>query len=175
MIIFVTIKQVVTNHQLPSWSWSRSDQLVTRGLAILAPSSSLPSSLSSPPSSSSSLSLEYFIFRQGELLGHLRTIYGISWYCRHCEVAGMNWCSCPTNVPYSAQCPRCQLGIAKKRKISFCDSLTLIWSIIPSCSCYKRIICPLVWTKISFLSQNQVPLTQLAKWYEEPTKQFSDL
>ena len=31
---------------------------------------------------------------------------------------------------------------AKKWKISFCDSLTLIWSIISSCSCYKRIICP---------------------------------
>ena len=82
MIIFVilmifTIKHVVTNHQLPSWSWSRSDQLVTRGLAILAPSSSLPSSLSSPPSSSSSLSLEYFIFRRGELLG---TFKNNIWY-----------------------------------------------------------------------------------------------
>ena len=84
MIIFVivilmifTIKQVVTNHQLPSWSWSRSDQLVTRGLAILAPSSSLPSSLSSPPSSSSSLSLECFIFRRGELLG---TFKNNIWY-----------------------------------------------------------------------------------------------
>ena len=36
-----------------------TDQFVTRGLAILGPSSSLPSSLSSPPSSSSSLSLKY--------------------------------------------------------------------------------------------------------------------
>ena len=26
-----------------------------------------------------------------------------------------------------------------------------------------------------FVSESKVPLTQLAKWYEEPTKQFSEL
>ena len=26
-----------------------------------------------------------------------------------------------------------------------------------------------------FVSESKVPLTQLAKWYKEPTKQFSDL
>ena len=51
-----------------------TDQLVTRGLAILGPSSSLPSSLSSPPSSSSSLSLSlrYSTNQKSRSLGALR-------------------------------------------------------------------------------------------------------
>ena len=67
-----------------------TDQFVTRGLAILGPSSSLPSSLSSPPSSSSSLSLKYLAAFLPET--NLRDFWLVWWHIVHRESSDPECC-----------------------------------------------------------------------------------